>query len=92
MHTATCNHARAQVGKLLGEAWKALDAEGRVQYEAQAAQDKERYAEAMRQYKASGGGDVAEDGDGGGADEGGDDDGGAEEGGAEDGDAGDAQE
>lgn len=33
-----------QVGKLLGEEWKALSAEDKVQYEAQAAKDKERYA------------------------------------------------
>lgn len=43
-----------QVGKLLGEEWKALSAEDKVQYEAQAAKDKERYAAAMADYKASG--------------------------------------
>lgn len=36
--------AWCQVGKLLGEEWKALSAEDKVQYEAQAAKDKERYA------------------------------------------------
>jgi structure-specific recognition protein 1 len=43
-----------QVGKLLGEEWKALSAEDKAPYEAQAVKDKERYAAAMAEYKASG--------------------------------------
>lgn len=54
-----------QVGKLLGEQWKALSAEGRVPYEEMAAKDKQRYAEAMAEYKASTGGDDGDAGAGG---------------------------
>lgn len=45
---------RLQVGKLLGEEWKGLTAEDKAPYEAQAVKDKERYAAAMAEYKASG--------------------------------------
>eukprot|EP00878_Enallax_costatus_P023141 GHUV01024603.1.p1 GENE.GHUV01024603.1~~GHUV01024603.1.p1 ORF type:complete len:609 (+),score=227.34 GHUV01024603.1:931-2757(+) len=48
--------AFGQVGKLLGEEWKTLSAEDKAPYEAQAAKDKERYAAAMAEYKAAGGG------------------------------------
>lgn len=66
-----------QVGKLLGEEWKKLSAEDRAPYEAQAAKDKERYAAAMADYKAAGGG--AAEGAAGDADEGDGDDAGDEE-------------
>jgi hypothetical protein len=56
-----------QVGKLLGEEWKKLSAEDKAPYEAQAAKDKERYAAAMADYKAAGGG--AADGAAGDADD-----------------------
>jgi hypothetical protein len=49
-----------QVGKLLGEEWKKLSAEDKAPYEAQAAKDKERYAAAMADYKAAGGGGDAD--------------------------------
>ncbi|GBF95966.1 FACT complex subunit [Raphidocelis subcapitata] len=56
------------IAKLLGEEWKKLDAEGRAKYDEMAARDKERYAEAMRQYKGAGAADgdaaAADDGDG----------------------------
>ncbi|GFR39904.1 hypothetical protein Agub_g409 [Astrephomene gubernaculifera] len=45
-----------EVGKLVGERWKALGAEDRVPYEQMAARDKVRYAEAMKAYKEKGGG------------------------------------
>lgn len=52
-----------QVGKLLGEEWKALSAEDKTPYEAQAAKDRERYAAAMAEYKASGAAAAAAAGD-----------------------------
>ena len=60
-----------QVGKLLGEEWKALSAEDKAPYEAQAAKDKERYAAAMAEYKASGAAAAAAEGEeaGGGGEE-----------------------
>jgi hypothetical protein len=63
-----------QVGKLLGEEWKALSAEDKAQYEAQAAKDKERYAAAMSEYKASGAAAAAAAGEAGEGDEAGGDD------------------
>lgn len=54
-----------QVGKLLGEEWKALSAEDKTPYEAQAAKDRERYAAAMAEYKASGAAAAAAAGDAG---------------------------
>lgn len=81
-------NARRQVGKLLGEEWKALSAEDKAPYEAQAVKDKERYAAAMAEYKAS---TAAAAGGGGGGDGGDhDDDEAAFEDGVDDGgDAGD---
>eukprot|EP00882_Tetradesmus_deserticola_P011967 GHRQ01012666.1.p1 GENE.GHRQ01012666.1~~GHRQ01012666.1.p1 ORF type:complete len:645 (+),score=367.82 GHRQ01012666.1:668-2602(+) len=52
-----------QVGKLLGEEWKKLSPEDKAPYEAQAAKDKQRYAAAMAEYKAAGGGAAAADAD-----------------------------
>jgi structure-specific recognition protein 1 len=73
-----CVHPRdcLQVGKLLGEEWKKLSAEDKAPYEAQAAKDKERYAAAMADYKAAGGG---ADGAAGDADEADGEDAGADE-------------
>jgi structure-specific recognition protein 1 len=69
-----------QVGKLLGEEWKKLSAEDKAPYEAQAAKDKERYAAAMADYKAAGGGAAAEDADAADADADAEDAGGDDEG------------
>ena len=52
--------AFGQVGKQLGERWKALPAKERVQYDQQAEKDKERYTKAMASYK---GGAPAEEDD-----------------------------
>ena len=62
--------AFGEVGKKIGEAWKALPAEERAPFEAQAAADKERFIREDRAYKANktaAAGDDAEpasDGDG----------------------------
>ncbi|KAK7208222.1 nucleosome binding protein [Myxozyma melibiosi] len=53
--------AFGQVGKLLGERWKALTAKDKVPYEARAAQDKKRYEEEKAAYLASSTGDFEED-------------------------------
>ena len=45
--------AFGEIGKKLGEAWKALPAEERAPFEAQAAADKERFVREERAYKAS---------------------------------------
>ena len=45
--------AFGEVGKKLGEAWKALPAEERAPFEAQAAADKERFIREDRAYKSS---------------------------------------
>lgn len=50
-----------QVGKLLGERWKALPAEDKVQYEEKARQDKTRYQAAMKEYAAKQSGKVDAD-------------------------------
>ncbi|KAF8070915.1 TPS5 [Scenedesmus sp. PABB004] len=63
--------AFGQIGKVLGEQWKALSAEDKAPFEAQAAKDKERYAAAMAEYKASGAAAAAEGDDHGGDDHGG---------------------
>ncbi|PNW88436.1 hypothetical protein CHLRE_01g029450v5 [Chlamydomonas reinhardtii] len=61
--------AFGEVGKLLGERWKAMSAEEKAPYDEMAAKDKVRYADAMKAYKASGaagGGEAAaaaDDGD-----------------------------
>jgi len=43
-----------EVGKLLGEKWKALSEKGRTPYEAKAAADKKRYEEEKAAYQAGG--------------------------------------
>ncbi|KAK9355142.1 high mobility group box domain-containing protein [Lipomyces doorenjongii] len=54
--------AFGQVGKLLGERWKALSPKEKVPYEARAAQDKKRYEEEKAAYLANGGsGDYDDD-------------------------------
>mmetsp|Transcript_4974 Transcript_4974/g.10722 ORF Transcript_4974/g.10722 Transcript_4974/m.10722 type:complete len:694 (-) Transcript_4974:634-2715(-) len=63
--------AFGEVGKLLGERWKALPAEQKVKFEQMAEKDKERYTREMAAYKAGSGGAAAED-------EGGDDEAGSE--------------
>jgi hypothetical protein len=69
---ADCRHSHAhpqgiafgEVGKKLGEKWKALTAEERAPYDAQAAADKERFMREDKAYKAGGaGGGGASDGD-----------------------------
>ena len=44
--------AFGEVGKELGARWKALDSDGRAEYEEQAAADKQRYAQEMAAYKS----------------------------------------
>jgi len=41
-----------QVGKVLGERWKALNDKQRTPYEAKAAQDKKRYEDEKASYNA----------------------------------------
>uniref|UniRef100_A0A7S0WQ82 FACT complex subunit SSRP1 n=1 Tax=Chlamydomonas leiostraca TaxID=1034604 RepID=A0A7S0WQ82_9CHLO len=55
-----------EVGKLMGERWKAATAEDKAPYEAMAREDKARYAKAMAAYKAGGGGGGGDDDEGGG--------------------------
>ncbi|KAI9864445.1 MAG: Non-histone chromosomal protein 6 [Vezdaea acicularis] len=43
-----------QVGKVLGERWKALSEKQRAPYEAKAAQDKKRYEDEKASYNAGG--------------------------------------
>jgi hypothetical protein len=42
-----------QVGKVLGERWKALNEKQRAPYEAKAAQDKKRYEDEKASYQVS---------------------------------------
>jgi hypothetical protein len=42
-----------QVGKVLGERWKALNDKQRTPYEAKAAQDKKRYEDEKASYNVS---------------------------------------
>jgi len=44
--------AFADIGRAAGEAWRALDAEAKKEWEAKAAADKERAAREMAAYKA----------------------------------------
>jgi hypothetical protein len=44
---------QGQVGKVLGERWKALNEKQRTPYEAKAAQDKKRYEDEKAQYNVS---------------------------------------
>ncbi|KAF3911748.1 hypothetical protein AA313_de0205719 [Arthrobotrys entomopaga] len=53
--------AFGQVGKVLGERWKALSDKQRAPYEAKAAADKQRYEDEKKAYQA--GGDDDEDDD-----------------------------
>ncbi|KAK9470076.1 high mobility group box domain-containing protein [Dipodascopsis tothii] len=53
--------AFGQVGKVLGERWKALNAKEKAPYEARAAQDKKRYEEEKAAYLANGGNGVEYD-------------------------------
>ncbi|KAG2487532.1 hypothetical protein HYH03_013812 [Edaphochlamys debaryana] len=58
--------AFGEVGKLLGERWKAMGAEEKAPFEEMAAKDKVRYAEAMKAYKdkvAGAGREAEEDGE-----------------------------
>jgi hypothetical protein len=45
--------ATGQVGKVLGERWKALNDKQRTPYEAKAAQDKKRYEDEKATYNVS---------------------------------------
>jgi cobalamin biosynthesis protein CbiG len=45
--------AVGQVGKVLGERWKALNDKQRAPYEAKAAQDKKRYEDEKASYNVS---------------------------------------
>jgi len=54
-HTLTNVYCHlGQVGKVLGERWKALNDKQRAPYEAKAAADKKRYEEAKEKYNVSG--------------------------------------
>jgi len=53
--------AFGDVGKVLGERWKAASAADKLPFEEMARQDKARYQKAMAEYKAAGGGKVAEE-------------------------------
>ncbi|KAG0638550.1 high mobility group box domain-containing protein [Tuber brumale] len=53
--------AFGQVGKVLGERWKALSEKQRQPYEAKAAADKKRYEEEKAAYNAQGGPEEEED-------------------------------
>jgi HMG (high mobility group) box len=44
---------KGQVGKVLGERWKALNEKQRMPYEAKAAQDKKRYEDEKASYNVS---------------------------------------
>ena len=44
--------AFGEIGRKLGELWKALPSEERVPFDQQAAKDKERYTKAMAAFKA----------------------------------------
>ena len=41
-----------EIGKLLGEAWKAADDKAKAPYLAKAEKEKEKYTQAMAAYKA----------------------------------------
>lgn len=49
--------AFGEVGKKLGEMWKALDSEGRKTFDQQAVKDKARYEKEIAAYRAKQGGD-----------------------------------
>jgi hypothetical protein len=53
----------AEVTKIGGQKWKALDAKAKEKYDQLAAKDKERYAKEMEEYKKSGGGAADDDED-----------------------------
>ncbi|KAK9467746.1 high mobility group box domain-containing protein [Lipomyces arxii] len=55
--------AFGQVGKVLGERWKALNSKEKIPYETRAAQDKKRYEEEKAAYLASGGANEFEEED-----------------------------
>ncbi len=57
--TAAAGIAFGEVGKLLGERWKAMSPEDKAPYEELANKDKARYASAMRIYKQGGAGGAA---------------------------------
>jgi len=64
--------AFGEVGKKIGEMWKTLSAEDKAPYDAQADEDKKRYAEDMEAYRAKKKADGGEDDGEGGAVETGD--------------------
>ena len=47
------NTFTGQVGKILGERWKALNEKQRAPYEAKAAMDKKRYEDEKQAYQVS---------------------------------------
>lgn len=49
----TLTQATGQVGKILGERWKALNDKQRTPYEAKAAADKKRYEDEKAAYNAA---------------------------------------
>jgi hypothetical protein len=53
----------AEVTKVAGAKWKAMDAASKEKYERMAIQDKERYTKAMAEYKKNGGADDDDDED-----------------------------
>ena len=50
---ANADFLRGQVGKVLGERWKALNEKQRAPYEAKAATDKKRYEDEKASYNVS---------------------------------------
>lgn len=55
IYTIPTNHpaTAGQVGKVLGERWKALNEKQRAPYEAKAATDKQRYEDEKANYNVS---------------------------------------
>jgi hypothetical protein len=52
-HCAHSNRSTGQVGKVLGDKWKALNEKQRVPYEQKAATDKKRYEDEKAKYQVS---------------------------------------
>jgi hypothetical protein len=52
-YTPRTNNIPGQVGKILGERWKALNDKQRTPYEAKAAADKKRYEDEKQAYQVS---------------------------------------
>ncbi len=53
LYTLVLTTTTGQVGKILGERWKALNDKQRAPYEAKAAADKKRYEDEKQAYQVS---------------------------------------